>query len=1094
MILSPLSRAALMAGVCLAGFVSAPLHAATLSTDENDEAQQRRSADSNDQSAQQADDGDENEFGTGSGEIVVAGQRLRGSLDVEQAPLLELGEDDIAAEGVTSIADLITQITNQTGSARGRGGGGRPVILINGIRVGSFREFANYPPEALERVEVFPEEVAQRFGFPPDRRVINLILKENYRNFEVETEFETPSRGGYSRTENDFGFLQIADGARINFNFEASDTSLLTEDERDIIQTPGSVSDVAGDPGQAEFRSLIADSRSLEANISWAKAIIDSGISLSANANYSRNDSRSLRGLNSVFLTDADGNSAFRTFGAETPLSQTSSSDFFQTSGSLTKPINGFRLTSTFNAGYSETTQVIDQRFDTSDLQAQALAGTLALDGALPTNVVSGFDTTFSRGINATSLTTLRGPIAYLPAGEVLTTFDIGYDWQRLETRDTRGNLPVELTRGDLSTGMNIVVPITSRRNGFADALGSFTLNAQLGVQHLSDFGTLGDYTVGLNWGVFDNLDLSVNYIQREVAPGLAALGNPEVEFLNVPVFDFVNGETVLATVISGGNPDLLAETQRDWKFAANWELPFWEGTRFTVEYIINRSDDVTRGFPTITPEIEAAFPDRITRDANGTLTQIDQRFVTFAETRAERLQFGLFMRGSIGAGRPGGPPGAGRGRPPGAGGGRPAGASGGAGGGRPTGAGGPPQAAARPQGAGGPPAGAPAGAGGPPSAEQRAAFMEFRARICADDGMEVLARLVEAAQNGEDLSTVVPGFDAQRFERLLTRVRGEDGEVDPERLAMVRERICSMDPAQMRGAGAGRPDGAAGARGGPAGPRGPGGGPRREGFAAFRAIACADDGAERIKALIARIDAGEDVSDEIPGFDPQMAGMIIGRLRDENGNVSDERIAELRARFCSAEAGAPGGASQGGPPRAGQGGPPGGGFNPLARRSFRGFRYFLNLNHTIELENEILIAPGLDPLDQLNGQATGAFGLPRHSTRLEGGIFGNGIGMRLSGRYTGSTRLDGSGLPGSSDIFFGDLVRFDIRLFTEIGELVGRPDGALKNVRLSLRADNIFDAQRRITDENGDTPINYQPLLIDPVGRYLGIELRKLF
>lgn len=248
----------------------------------------------------------ETEIGTGNGEIIVNAQRLRGQLDVQQAPLLELNEDDIAAEGVTSIADLVTQLTNQTGSARGRGGGGRPVILINGIRIGSFREFRNYPPEALARVEVFPEEVAQRFGFPPDRRVINLILKENYRNAEVEFEFEGPSRGGNHVREQELGFLQIADGGRINFNFEASDQSFLTEDERGIIQTPGSISDIDGDPDQAAFRSLRGDTRSLDANISWAKAIIESGVSLSANFNYQRNDSRSLQGLNTVLLTDPE--------------------------------------------------------------------------------------------------------------------------------------------------------------------------------------------------------------------------------------------------------------------------------------------------------------------------------------------------------------------------------------------------------------------------------------------------------------------------------------------------------------------------------------------------------------------------------------------------------------------------------------------------------------------------------------------------------------------------------------------------------------------------------------------------------------------
>ena len=80
---------------------------------------------------------DASEGGEIVNEIVVSGARLRGQLDTDVPPLLELNEEDIAAEGVTSIADLITQISNQTGSARGRGGG-RPVILINGIRVGSF--------------------------------------------------------------------------------------------------------------------------------------------------------------------------------------------------------------------------------------------------------------------------------------------------------------------------------------------------------------------------------------------------------------------------------------------------------------------------------------------------------------------------------------------------------------------------------------------------------------------------------------------------------------------------------------------------------------------------------------------------------------------------------------------------------------------------------------------------------------------------------------------------------------------------------------------------------------------------------------------
>jgi len=1068
-----LFRAPLLASVCFAGLAVQPL----IAQERAEDALSPRSP-----APAERTDTPETEIGTGSGEIVVNADRLRGQLDVEQEPILELGEEDIAAEGVTSIADLVTQITNQTGSARGRGGGGRPVILINGIRIGSFREFGNYPPEALARVEVFPEEVAQRFGFPPDRRVINLILKENYRNAEVEFEFEGPSRGGNHTREQELGFLQIADGGRINLNFEASDTSFLTEDERDIIQTPGSISEVAGDPDQAEFRSLRADSRSLVGNVSWAKAIIESGVSLSANLNYNRSDFRSLQGLNTVILTDdpMDPNAAvLRTFGEDTPLEQRTSTDAISSSGSLTKPLGAFRLTSTYNANLSETTQKFDQRFDTSTFEEEALAGLLALDGELPNSVEAGFDTAFTRTISGSTLTTVRGPLTNLPGGELSATFDVGYNWTNLDTADSRNNTPVELTRGDLSTGANFVIPITSRRTGFADALGSFTLNGQIGLNHFSDFGTLGDYTIGLNWGVTEKFSLSANYIVREVEPALTSLGNPEVQFFNVPIFDFTNGETVLTTVTTGGNPDLLAETQRDWKFAANWELPFVDNTRFTVEYIRNRSDDVTRGFPIISPEIEAAFPDRITRDAGGTLVAVDRRFVTFAETRANRLRFSLFTRGSIGTGQRGGRPGGG-GRPPGAGG----------RGGPPVNASTPlPDGAARPPGPRGP-----RRTGGPPSAQQRQQFMAFRERLCADDGLAFVIRLVRAVENGEDLSTEIPGFDPQRFDRILSRVRDENGEIGDERIAQFRERLCSMGPGGFGGRGGGE----GGPSGGP--PQGgdvpvarasgaPGeGGPGTSGeaaTAAFRERACAENGIAAIRELIDKIERGEDVSAELPGVDPQFIKLGLDQSRDENGNIPDAALQRFRSQFCA------GGPSQ---QQAGARPPGGPAFNPLQRRNFQGFRYFLSVNHSIELDNDILIAPGLEVLDQLDGDGTGATGLARHFTRLEAGIFGSGVGMRLSGRYTGSARLNGSGLAGSSDIFFDDLVTFDLRLFSEIGQLVGKNEGVFKNLRVSLRADNIFDAQRSVRDENGDTPLNFQPFLLDPVGRFIGIDIRKLF
>ncbi|AOL94343.1 hypothetical protein [Porphyrobacter sp. LM 6] len=1078
--LSPLLRAALRAGTCAASLAATmPLLANDSTLAQPQPTTVPRTDDNVTASgAAQVADGEEAE--AADGEIIVRAGRLKGQLVVDQAPLLQLDEQAISAEGVTSITDLIAQISARTGSARGRGGGGQPVILINGIRIGSFREFANYPPEALARVEVFPEEVAQRFGFPPDRRVINLILKDNYANRQLDLEFETPSRGGMMRNEQQLGLLKIANGARINASIQVQDASLLTEDERDVPQTPGSVSAVAGDPRQASFRSLLADTFGIEGNVSWAKAIIDSGTSLSANLNYQRDEGRSLDGLNAVVLTGPTGTSATRTFGAATPLERRTSSDTLSAAGSVNRPVNNFRLTTTFDGSFTESETAIDRRFDTTALRAAALSGALALDGALPDSADNGFDLARRRTISTETQTTLQGALATLPAGEVLTTFNLRFDWRQIESSDTRSAQGAQLTRRRLATGTNLVVPLTSTRAGFADALGSFTLNLQAGAEDLSDFGTLGDWNAGLTWAPFRGLDLSATYIWREVAPSLSNLGDPQITNFNVPVFDFVRGETVLAEVTTGGNPALPPETQRDWKFAANWELPFWEGSRLTVEYIRNRSDNVVSAFPQIAPGIEAAFPGRVTRDATGRLIAVDRRSVSFAETRADRLQFTFSTNGSIGApaGGPGGFGGPGGGRGFGGGAGAPPAAS-------PA----PPTTAPAPAAQAGP--GGQGGArfgGGMPTPEQREQFMAFRARLCADDGQAFLEKLVAAIDSGADISAEFPGIDPARLAPMLSRIRGEDGKIDPARLAQFRTRICSFDPAMM---GGGAPGSAPGGAPGTA-PGAPAQGMPPQ-FAAFRERACGPDGTAAIAALVAKIDRGEDVSAELPGVDPAFIKMALDRSRDANGNIPPEALAQFQQRFCAA---APAGQTAGRPAAAGGGAPAGGpAFNPLAGGSnFQGWRYFANLTHTIELANEILIAPGLAPLDQLDGQATGAFGQPRHASRLEAGLFGKGMGLRLSGIYTGETRLDGSGLPGSTDLFFDDIVTFNLRLFANMGEITGKNEGAFKDLRISLVADNLFDAQRRVRDQNGVTPNNYNPFVIDPLGLYLGIDLRKLF
>ena len=78
----------------------------------------------------------------------------------------------------------------------------------------------------------------------------------------------------------------------------------------------------------------------------------------------------------------------------------------------------------------------------------------------------------------------------------------------------------------------------------------------------------------------------------------------------------------------------------------------------------------------------------------------------------------------------------------------------------------------------------------------------------------------------------------------------------------------------------------------------------------------------------------------------------------------------------------------------------------------------------------------------------------------------------------------------------FSGLATLNLRLFADLGQIKGLTNASpfFKGMRISLRADNLFDARQKVTDENGLVPLSYQPDLVDPKGRFLGVELRKMF
>ena len=131
--------------------------------------------------------------------------------------------------------------------------------------------------------------------------------------------------------------------------------------------------------------------------------------------------------------------------------------------------------------------------------------------------------------------------------------------------------------------------------------------------------------------------------------------------------------------------------------------------------------------------------------------------------------------------------------------------------------------------------------------------------------------------------------------------------------------------------------------------------------------------------------------------------------------------------------------------------------------------------------------------LDYLDGEPIGRTGgRPRHELQFETGYYNNGLGARLQGNWRSGTTVESS----SGDLRFSPYADVDLRLFTNLGEnfdLVAKHP-FFRGASLRLDVDNIFNARPKVRDQAGDTPLSYQPDLLEPIGRTVGITFRKLF
>jgi hypothetical protein len=671
-------------------------------------------------------------------EIQVEATRGRVEGDIE--PEITLTADQLIAYGATNVAELLAALEPLTRSNRGRGGGG-PVVLLNGRRTSGFQEIRTIPFEAIERTEILPEEAALTYGFAADQRVVNIVLKANFTQANTELTVRGPAEGGRLSTEVEGGYFSIVGGNRLNVSLERRHDTALFESERDIVRDPGSqpfdrIGNVAGIPFGAEidpalstlagrtvtvaanpggpnptlagfaagantprtgdlgdYRTLLPRGDETTLNTSLARDLNET-VKGTISLNLVERTSFSYLGLPGVTLTAPAGRNG-SPFSRDVAVYRYIDDPFAVTRDNETLTANlGVLLDGflgdwrwTLSGAYDrvETDTVTGRGLNATAAQAAVTAGTLNPFGALdPARFTRLVDTANSVSSGGNVEAVFNGDLFELPAGSVSSTVRFGADTRELESESTRGGLFSARTigRDRVFTSANLTFPISNGVDVLR-AIGDLSVNVNAGYDDASDIGGLRTWGAGLNWSPLDALGIIASYSNEDGAPSISQLNDPVIANPNSAVFDFRTGETVLVTRVTGGNPGLTPDSRQVWKLGFNWRPISSQELTLRSDFTRTLIDGAITAFPTITPDLEAALPERFTRDAGGRLIAIDARALNFTQTERSELRSGFnFSRafgqpnmaafGAPGAG-PGGPGGPGaRGGPPG-GGGRPA-------------------------------------------------------------------------------------------------------------------------------------------------------------------------------------------------------------------------------------------------------------------------------------------------------------------------------------------------------------------------------------------------------------------------------------
>ena len=567
-------------------------------------------------------------------EILVTARRQHGAVATDIPPETSLNSTAIRALGAADLQEVLTDLAPEIGNGETPPGelGTAPVVLVNGQRIAGFSSVRDFPPEAVRRIEIFPEKVALQYGYQPGQRVVNIVLRSDYRALTLLGRYTLApdSWRGVYRAKVDLLRIGEDSHANLDIDFRHEDPVFA----HDTLAGPTA----AGGDDPVPPHTLGPQTDDLAVSGGLTRDIGKLSAELTGRLDLSAVQSR-------PGLSDEDGAVLAReglSDLATAPLARTDRTVNAQTRLTLNGKLDSWRWS--FIGGLDATTR--ETRTDAAGANgfAAILLPSPALLGSR-CNAGTDADCVSTATRDATGDLYLNGNLFMLPAGAVTAALRTGFAFSDIRSASPLTPVRLDRTRDEGGAQANLDFPLTAR--DFAAGKFSVGLNGQ--VRTYSDVGTLSTLGSTLEWSPVEPVQLIATLSREQQAPTLPQLGAARLETPDLREYDFVDGDTAIVRRIEGGNGELDRQTSRTADVRLQFSPIRPANLTLSAEYRMERVRNPILSLTAATPATTAAFPDLFLRD-EGYLTVLDTSPVNLARRDRQQLRWGINYSTAFGA------------------------------------------------------------------------------------------------------------------------------------------------------------------------------------------------------------------------------------------------------------------------------------------------------------------------------------------------------------------------------------------------------------------------------------------------------------